>query len=186
MPDKNAEKTSGTPEALLTYETPLLLAEEKPTKLGKLKAGAKAAGQKAGALRRKVVETYRPKAELSRRILKKYRPYIDKAVLMVAVAAASEVLNDREKMEAVYRWVLKLVPSSIRLFLPEKILFNTLWFVKDDLIKRFYEYREKLASSGESKEEIQRLTHEADQSIQEREQADESSGEELPATTLKD
>lgn len=155
------------PEASQPDEAPVMLADEKPTKLGKLKAGAKGIGQKAGALRKTVAGKLNPTVEVSRTFLRKYRPYLDKAVLMVAVAAASEVLNDREKMEAVYRWVLKLVPSSIRLFLPEKILFNALWFVKDDLIQKFHEYRTRLAASGESREEIRRLTDEADQSIKE-------------------
>ncbi|WP_281701892.1 hypothetical protein [Acetobacter malorum] len=183
MPDNNSEKTSRTPERLLTYDAPLLLEEDKPTRLGKLKTRVKAVGQKVGAVRQTVVEKYTPKVAASKRFLKKYRPYLDKAVLMVAVAAASEVLNDREKMEAVYRWVLKLVPSSIRLFLPEKLLFNAIWFVKDDLIKKFYDYRERLASSGESKEEIQRLTDEADQSIKDMDQAEteEPPSRETPA-----
>lgn len=178
MPDKDSEKTSTAPELLLTYDAPLLLEENKPTRLGKLKTRVKAVGQKVGAVRQTVVDKYKPKAASSKAFLKKYKPYLDKAVLMVAVAAASEVLNDREKMEAVYRWVLKLVPSSIRLFLPEKLLFNAIWFVKDDLIKKFYDYRERLASSGESKEEIQRLTDEADQSIKE---VDQAETDELPS-----
>ncbi|KXV20699.1 hypothetical protein AD933_01110 [Acetobacter malorum] len=167
MPDNNSEKTSRTPERLLTYDAPLLLEEDKPTRLGKLKIRVKAVGQKVGAVRQTVVEKYTPKAAASKRFLKKYRPYLDKAVLMVAVAAASEVLNDREKMEAVYRWVLKLVPSSIRLFLPEKLLFNAIWFVKDDLMKKIHEYREKLASFEEDEDEIQRLIDGADQVLQE-------------------
>ncbi len=156
----------------MSYEAPLLLTEEKPTRLGKLKARAKAVGQTAGTLRKAVVEKYKPKTIFPKKFLQKYKPYIEKAVLMVAVAAASEVLNDREKMEAVYRWVLKLVPSSVRLFLPEKILFNTIWFIKDDLIKKFYDYRERIASSENSEEETLRLTHEADQSIKDIDQAE--------------
>lgn len=167
MPDKDVVRASLVPEGLPPHEAPFLLTEEKPKKVERLKTRLVTAGQKAGSLGRRAVEKYTPKRIIPKEFLKKYKPYIEKAVLMVAVAAASEVLNDREKMEAVYMWVLKLVPSSVRLFLPEKLLFNTLWYVKDDVIRKIQDYREKITSSNRSEEEIQRLTDEADQSIKE-------------------
>ncbi|GAN68827.1 hypothetical protein [Acetobacter orleanensis] len=180
MPDDDANRTSLTSEEARAHTQPILLTDETPKKFGKLKARVIGVGQKASVLGKTVVDKYRPAVAIPRGFLQKYRPYLDKAVLMVAVAAAGAVLNDREKMEAVYQWMLKLVPSSIRLFLPEKILFNALWLIKDDLIKKFYDYRKKLVSSGESKEEIQRLTDEVDQSIEELEKTDAGSVRETP------
>jgi hypothetical protein len=93
------------------------------------------------------------------------KPYIEKAALMVAIAAANEALSDEEKMESIYFWILKLVPSPIRLFMPEKLIFKALWSFRGDLVSKVDDYKQKIESSLSKQEQIEALENEADAAI---------------------
>ena len=122
----------------------------------------KAVDDKAGSLTKTISDNYGPKE-----LLGKFKPYVHKAVLGVAIAAANEALNDEEKMEAIYSRLIKFLPDSVSRYIPEKILFKYMWSMKDGLLKQVDDLKTKIESSNDTQAEITRLTEEADHSVQE-------------------
>lgn len=100
-------------------------------------------------------------------LLQKSKPYIEKAILIVAIAAASETLSDEEKMESIYFWLLKLIPGPIRVFLPEKLIFKMIWSARSELITKVDEYRDKINQADDKETEIKFLTEKSEKDINE-------------------
>lgn len=141
--------------------------KEKKSRFGWVKSGISSIGSKANDLKKYAEDSYenidtRYKPES---LFSTIKPYVEKAVLMVAIAAASETLSDEEKMESIYFWILKLVPSPVRIFMPEKLIFKALWSFRSDLIAKVDIYQEKINNSANKEDEITKLEIQADASI---------------------
>jgi len=141
--------------------------QEKKSRFGWVKSGINSIGSKAHDLKKyaevsyeNLEAKYKPDSLIST-----LKPYIEKAVLMVAIAAASETLSDEEKMESIYFWILKIIPSSIRIFMPEKLIFKALWSLRIDLISKIDVYKNRINSSENKEKEINLLEKQAEDSI---------------------
>jgi len=143
--------------------------KEKKSRFSWIKSGIDSINEKASDLKKSAEEKYKNIDQKYKPdyVFDKCKPYIEKAILMVAIAAASETLSDEEKMESIYFWILKLVPSPIRLFLPEKLIFKMLWSARDDLIIKVDKYKEQINASEDREKEIKYLTDNSDNIIKE-------------------
>jgi hypothetical protein len=129
-----------------------------------VKSQASSATEAAYSTKDKVISLY-SEAEFK----EKYGPYLEKAILTVAVELASETLNDEEQLLKIFDFFIDFIPTPVRILIKsskaDKFIFRLILNMRTDLLAEVEIYRLQIKSSEHPDDEIKQISMKIDNEI---------------------
>lgn len=129
-----------------------------------VKSQASSATEAASSTTNKILSYY-SEAEFK----EKYSPYLEKAILTVAVKVASETLNDEEQLLKIFDFFIDFIPTPLRLLIKnskaDKFVFRLILNMRVDLLEKVEIYHLQIKSSEHPDDEIKQISATIDSEI---------------------